>query len=327
MTDITTTVWPPLSRTGAWPASQSYVHLVTQMMGKLCLALSPSQPEWSHASLALGARGLTTGALPWGHRSVEVALDVVDGTLDVLASDGSRRRIPILPARSIADIWADFRGALDALGVEARMWDKPQELADSTPFSIDRRERTYDRPPVASWFAALTAIHNVFDEWRSPFFGRTDLGFWWGAFDMTLMVFSGRRATPRTGANFIMRFDLDAESVAIGFWPGDAEHEAMFYAYIVPEPPGCSVLPLQPAAAGWVAEMSEWVLPYEAVRSGPDPRSVLLAFMDTVYAAAGSLAGWDLAAYRYERPPRPAPAAAGQRQAGSPSPGDVTPAR
>ena len=130
--------WPPLPRAGAWPASQAYIHLVTQMMGKLCLALSPSQPEWLHTSLALGARGLTTGPLPWGDRSVEVALDLVDGALDVLASDGSKRRISLLPARRIDDIWAEYRGALDGLGVEARMWDKPQEVEDPTPFSRDR---------------------------------------------------------------------------------------------------------------------------------------------------------------------------------------------
>ena len=136
--------WPSLPRAGAWPASQAYVHLVTQMMGKLRLALSPSQPEWLHTSLALSSRGLTTGALPWGDRSVEVALDIVDGALDVLASDGSKRRISLSPARPIADIWAEYRGALDGLGVDARMSDKPQELEDATRFSLDRRERSYD---------------------------------------------------------------------------------------------------------------------------------------------------------------------------------------
>jgi hypothetical protein len=303
MTSISATGWPSLPRAGAWPASQTYIHLVTQMMGKLRLALSPSQPEWLHTSLALGARGLTTGALPWGDRSVEVALDVVDGALDVFAGDGTQRPISLSPPRSIADIWAEYRAALDRLGVEARMWDKPQELGDATPFSQDHRKRTYDPISVASWFAALTAIHHVFDEWRSPFFGRSGIGFWWGAFDLTAMVFSGRHATPREGAGYIMRYDLDAESVVIGFWPGDAHDEAMFYAYIVPEPPGCSDLPIDLPAAGWVAEKGEWVLPYEAVRTAPDPRSALLTFMDTMYGAAGSLAGWDLAAYRYERPP------------------------
>jgi hypothetical protein len=274
------------------------------MMGKLCLALAPSQPEWLHASLALGARGLTTGALPLGDRSLEVAIDLLDGALDVLASDGSKRRIPLAPARHIADIWADYLDALAGLGVEARMRDTPQEVEDPTPFTRDRRERTYDPPAVASFFAALTSTHHVFDAWRSPFFGRTGLGFWWGAFDLTAMVFNGRSATPPVGADDIRRYDLDAESLVIGFWPGDARHQAMLYAYIVPEPPGSSGLPFDLPAAGWVSEMGEWVLPYEAVRTAPDPRAMLLRFIDTVHAAAGTLAGWDLDAYRYEPPPR-----------------------
>ena len=305
MTGVGEPAWPPLPRTGAWPASQAYLQLVTQMMGKLCLALAPSQPEWLHTSLALGARGLTTGALPWGDRSVEVALDVVDGALDVLASDGSKRRITLSPARPIADIWADLPRR-SSTGSASRLGCRTSRRSSRTP--RPSRRTTESGPSMRrrwqSWFAALTAIHHVFDAWRSPFFGRTGLGFWWGAFDMTAMLFSGRHATPRAGASYIQRFDLDAESVVIGFWPGDAHKEAMLYAYIVPEPPGCSGLPFAVPGAGWVGEMGEWVLPYEAVRTSPDPRAALLAFMDTVYSAAGTLAGWDLAAYRYERPPR-----------------------
>jgi hypothetical protein len=296
--------WPPLPRTGAWPASQEYIHLVTQMLGKLRLALAPGQPEWLHASLALDTRGLTTGPLPWADHSVEVALDLVDAAVDVLASDGSKRRVPLLPGRDIADIWAAYLDALGELGVEARMRDKPQELEDAAPFSLDRRERTYDPPAVASFFAALTTIHHVFDGWRSPFFGRTGLGFWWGAFDMSAMVFNGRRATPRADADYIRRYDLDAESLVIGFWPGDARNEAMFYAYIVPEPSGSAGLRFDLPSAGWVTEMGEWVLPYEAVRTASDPRATLLTFMDSVYGATGTLAGWDLDAFRYELPPR-----------------------
>jgi hypothetical protein len=189
------------------------------------------------------------------------------------------------------------------------MWDKPQEMPASAPFSEDLRERMYDAPSVSAWFTALTTAHTLFDEWRSPFFGRTGIAFWWGAFDLSVMAFSGRHATPRPGADFIMRHDLDAEFLAMGLWPGDADHEALFYGYIVPEPPGCAYHPLD-APAGWVETMGEWVLPYEAVRTASDPRTTLLGFMDQVQAAAGELAGWDLALHRYERPPRPAPAAA-----------------
>jgi hypothetical protein len=274
------------------------------MMGKLRLALAPSQPEWQHTSLALSARGLTTRPLAVRGGSVEVALDLVDGALEVLASDGSTRRIPLVPARPIADIWAAYRGTLEELGVEARLRDTPQELEDSIPFSRDDRARTYDASAVASFFAALTAIQHLFDEWRSPFFGRTGLGFWWGAFDLAATVFSGRRTTPRAGIDHIRRYDLDAEAVTIGFWPGGARDEAMLYAYIVPEPPGCASLRFDVPSAGWVEEKGEWVLPYEAVRTARDPRATVLAFIHTVYAAAASLAGWDLDLYHYDPPPR-----------------------
>lgn len=304
MTALRPAGWPPLPRTPAWSASQGYVHLVTQMMGKLRLALSPSQPEWFHTSLALGARGLTTGALPCGDRSVEATLDVLDAVLSVHGSEGSSRRIPLMPGRPVAEIWAEYTGALLDIGVRAEMRDRPQELADATPFSEDHRKRSYDPGSVASWFAATTAVRNVFDEWRSPFFGRTGINFWWGAFDLTALVFSGRHATPRAGAGPIKRFDLDAELVALGFWPGNQDNDAMCYGYLVPEPEGCARHPLKPPTARWDASKGEWVLPYEAIRAAPDPAAALSGFMDSVYAAAGELAGWDLAAYRYDRPPR-----------------------
>ena len=299
--------WPPLPWTGSWPATQSNLRLVTQMMGKLRLALSPIQPEWFHTSLAVGARGLTTGALASGDRSVEVTLDLVDHVLAVLTSDGETRRIALLPSRPIAEIWADYVGALRDLGMDVEMWDKPQEVADHTRLSQDRRDRTYDPDSVTSWITAMTAIRNVFDEWRSPFFGRTSVQFWWGGFDLTVVAFNGRHSTPPAGAGYIKRYDVDAELVCIGFWPGNRHQEAMFFAYIMPEPAGCALFPLDTPPAAWAPEMGEWVLPYEAVRTAPDPRATLLAFMDAAYAATGKLAGWDSAAFRYVRPPRIAP--------------------
>jgi Family of unknown function (DUF5996) len=34
-------------------------------------------------------------------------------------------------------------------------------------------------------------------------------------------------------------------------------------------------------------------LPYDAVRTAPDPRKALLAFLETAYRAGSDLAGWD----------------------------------
>jgi hypothetical protein len=275
------------------------------MMGKLCLALAPALPEWLHASLRLTPRGLSTGVLPIGDRSMEVTLDLADAALLLLTSDDRARRIPLSPARPIAEIWSDLTDSLEALDVEAPMWDRPQEMADVTPFALDDRPRSYDPPSIAAWFEALTTVHHVFDAWRSPFFGRTAVAFWWGAFDLSVLLFSGRPATPRADASFIGRYDGDAEQLAIGFWAGDARHDASFYGYVAPEPPGCASHPLGAPPARWDEALGEWVLSYEAVRTAADPKATLRWFMDGVYAAAGTLARWDSAAYRYERPPRP----------------------
>src|SRR5262245_3419800 len=105
------------------------------MIGKVRLALAPPLPEWSHAALALTPRGLTTRALPWRSGSVEASLDVVDGVIRLASSDGRAPTIAVAPARPIADIWSDLGRALDELGIDADLWDKPQERVDAMPFS------------------------------------------------------------------------------------------------------------------------------------------------------------------------------------------------
>jgi Family of unknown function (DUF5996) len=60
-----------------------------------------------------------------------------------------------------------------------------------------------------------------------------------------------------------MRYDLDAEHLNAGFWPGDDRAPgAAFYGYLlVPQPPGCETAPMEPPHAGWVEEMGMWLLP------------------------------------------------------------------
>src|SRR4029079_15822460 len=137
----------------------------------------------------------------------------------------------------------------------------------------------------------MSGIHGLFEAWRSPFFGRSGVNFWWGGFDMTVALYNGRHATPRRGSNYIMRYDLDADALTIGFWPGDDNDEPMFFSYIVPEPPDCPAYPMDVLTTSWAPTRAEWVLPYEAVRDRPDRHDVVRRFMDAGYRAAGDLAG------------------------------------
>ena len=91
-----------------------------------------------------------------------------------------------------------------------------------------------------------------------------------------------------------MREGYSHELASCGFWPGGGE-EGAFYAYAYPEPPGYPDYPIGPADACYRSS-GEFVLPYEAVATAPDPDRVLTEFLQTTYTAAAELAGWDRAA-------------------------------
>ena len=296
--------WPAL-RYEEWAPTKKALHLYAQMLGKLKLALNPAQPEWLHAGLMLDARGLATGPLPCGGRVLDGAIDLLDGVLRLRASDARAIEIPLVGGRSVAEVWGEFQAALDRLGVEVALWDKPQEVADATPFAADTRERTVDRGRAQRLHRLLGTMYGVLDEFRSPFFGRTGVQFWWGAFDLAVLLFSGRQVTPPAGLGYIMRHDLDAEHLNAGLWLGDdSAPQAIVYAYIHPRPDGCETVRIEPEEAGWVEAMGEWILPYDEVCASADPRAVVSGFLRSAYRAAVDIGGWDEQAQRY---PRPAP--------------------
>jgi len=89
------------------------------------------------------------------------------------------------------------------------------------------------------------------------------------------------------------------EVSSCGYWPG-GEGEGLFYSYCYPEPPDFHATAVAPDAASYREGLGEFVLPYQAVRSAPDPDRVLLDFLQTTYEAAATTGAWDRAAL--ERP-------------------------
>jgi hypothetical protein len=281
--------------------------MVTQMIGKVRLSLAPPQPEWLNSCLYLDGRGFTTNAIPYETEVVSIGIDVYDSVIWIHVSDGREASVPIAANRSVADIWTDLRAALTRLRVEVDIWEKPQETADTTPFSENTHDRTIDPRHVQRFYRVLCAVDGAFEEFRSSFFGRSSIQFWWGAFDFCVLLFSGRRAAVPDDAGYIMRYDLDAEQMNAGFWPGDEKMpQAGFYAYIVPRPAGCEAAPIRPAHAAWEEAMGEWRMSYDPVRTSNDPRAAVLAFLDSVFAVAVADGHWDAESHRYAVPP-PAP--------------------
>jgi hypothetical protein len=295
--------WPNLD-VASWAPTKKTLHLYTQMLGKLRVALSPAQPNWMFTALLMTARGVTTGPLPWRERSVQASLDVFSSELLLELSNGASRRIALVPARTIAEIYADFVTTLKGLGIEVTLSPVPQEVADVTPLDTDRRPAVYDPASAQRWFQAVTASAGTFDTWRSHFFGRSGIQLWWGALDVALLLFNGKHVPPPTDRGYLLRYDLDAEMMNVGLYPGDEKTAPFFYGYIFPQPDGVAELPIAPAGASWSDQIKEWVLPYEAVRSAADPAAMLYAFLDAIYALCISAAGWDRAALSYDAPKR-----------------------
>ena len=284
--------WPALPY-GEWRDTRDTLHMYTQVVGKIRLALSPFEPQWANVPLYVTARGLTTSPVPSGLRAFDIEFDLVDHRLVLRSSDGGVEQFRLRP-RAVSDFFADVMAALARLGVDVTISPGPSEVPDPIPFAEDRTHQSYEPEQANRFFRVLSAVDVVLKEHRSRFNGKAPpVHFFWGSFDLVGARFSGRSATPPPGADTIARYGGDAEQICGGFWPGHAGFpSAAFFAYGYPKPGGIEDAPIKPAGAAWDAEIGEFVFPYEAMRATPDPRRALLDFLESTYDACAQRLGW-----------------------------------
>jgi hypothetical protein len=129
---------------------------------------------------------------------------------------------------------------------------------------------------------------------RAPYRGRsTPVNAWWGSFDLAVSLFSGEPADPPSH-DFIMRNSANAQQIEIGWWPGDARHpRPAFFAFAVPAVPGIEGATLAPAAAHWDAELGEYILDWDDVRTAADPHRAAVDFGLSAIRHACVVCGWD----------------------------------
>jgi hypothetical protein len=292
-------LWPPLPY-DAWHDTYATLHMWSQVVGKIALALAPPVNHSWGSALHLTSRGFATPMLPYGDRSFAIAFDFVDHQLVVETSDGVHRTVPLSP-RSVADFYRGTMTLLEQMGLPVRIWPMPVEIPSPIRFDQDTVHHAYDPQSAHTFWRILVQVHRVFTACRSGFIGKcSPVHFFWGSFDLAVTRFSGRPAPPREGPAF-MRDAYSHEVISHGFWPGSGPIlEAAFYAYAVPEPEGLKMARVEPDGAYYHAEMGEFILPYEAVRRAASPDAALIAFIESTYDRAATLAGWDRPAL--ERP-------------------------
>ena len=285
--------WPELPL-DAWQDTYGTLHMWTQIVGKVRLALSPLVNHWWEVALYVNARGLTTSPIPYGDGIFEVQFDFIDHKLIIQTSRGSTKSIP-LKAQTVADFYSDFMSALRSLGIEVKIWTMPVEVPNPIRFETDSQHASYDLEYAHRFWRILTLCDTVFKEFRSRFIGKdSPAHFFWGSFDLCVTRFSGRRAPERVGADPITREAYSHEVMSAGFWPGGGDVKgAAFYVYAAPEPPGFSERKVKPAAAFYHPQMKEFLLMYDDVRQADSPRKALLDFLQSTYEAGANLAHWD----------------------------------
>ncbi|HXU99017.1 MAG TPA: DUF5996 family protein [Caulobacteraceae bacterium] len=296
---MTAADWPPLDY-AEWRNTLETLHLMTQVVGKVRLALTPWLNHSWQAPLYVTARGLSTGPIARGGDLFDMEFDFVDQALRI-RTDGPGADVALAPT-SIAHFHAAVLGALADLGLPVKIHGAPNEMAEAIAFDEDRAPRDYDGAAARRFWRVLVQADRVLKLFRTGFLGKASpTHFFWGSFDLAVTRFSGRRAPEHPGGVphlpvTVVREAYSHEVSSAGFWPGGpGAEEAVFYSYAWPEPAGFREAPVAPAAARYDVNAGEFILPYATARAASDPDAVLLAFLGSTYAAAADLAHWDRA--------------------------------
>jgi hypothetical protein len=299
--------WPSLSYE-AWRDTCDTLHAHTQVLGKLAAESAPPEPQLQHAALRQTARGWETVPLPAanGSGSFVALLDLHRHEAAVETSAGARRTVPLTPDRPVGEVTRELLAAVAELAGPVAIDPAPQEVPWTVPLDEDDEHARYDADQVATYFEAATRAALVLAEFRAPFRGRsTPVNAWWGSFDLAVSLFSGDPAEPPSG-DFIMRNSMDAQEVAVGWWPGDPKYaKAAFYAYAHPAAEGFAGGQLSPPRSRWDDELGLYVLDWEDVVAAEDPHRLALEFARSAFQHSCRTCGWDpeLAASAEGSPP------------------------
>ncbi|MDH6245668.1 DUF5996 family protein [Mycobacterium sp. OTB74] len=293
------TRWPSL-RIEDWTASRETLHMWMQIVGKIRLEQALLVNHWWQVPFYVSPRGLTTSAVPYGAETFDMEFDFIDHQLVIRASTGQARQVVLAP-KSVAQFYAETTNALGELGITVPIQAHPNEVNPAIPFATDHEHASYDADAVHLFWRQLVAANTVLNEFRAFFIGKASpVHFFWGAMDLACTRFSGRGAPTHPGGapnvgDWVMVEGYSHELSSCGFWPGGGD-EGGFYSYAYPEPDGFGDFGIEPGEAFYSAELGEFLLPYEAVRTAEDPDQTLMTFLQSTYRAAAELGNWNRAA-------------------------------
>ena len=290
-------MWPSLP-VASWRETYETLHMLTQIVGKIRLATTPMENHWWNSTLYVTPTGLTTSVMYYNDIPFRIDFDFNKHFLSIEQAFGSIKKIP-LESKPIADYYRDIIATLESIGISLSIWSTPVEVENGIPFDKDYAHSTYDGDSADKFWRILTQSSRLFTEFRSRFLGKVSpVHFFWGAFDLAVTRFSGRKAPVHPGVpncpRHVMVEAYSHEVSSCGLWPGGGKFEGpMYYSYSYPEPQGFRDAHVEPEGAYYESSMGEFVLPYETVRTSKSPDQALVAFLQSTYDAAAEAAKWE----------------------------------
>jgi len=278
----------------SWKDTLATLHMWAQIVGKVRLKLCPLVNHWWNVPFYVTARGMTTSAMPYERRALEVQFDFIAHKILIETSEGRVVAMAMEP-QSVADFYKKFMAVLGELGVSVHIRTTPCEIPNPIPFEQDHVHSAYDPEAAHKFWRILVWVDEIFKEFRGRFQGKASpVHFFWGSFDLAVTRFSGRPAPERPGADSITREAYSHEVSSAGFWPGGGDIKGpAFYSYAAPEPPGLAEQRVGPQAAFYHPQMKEFLLMYDDVRTAASPKDALMEFLQSTYDAAADLGKWD----------------------------------
>jgi len=274
------------------------VQLWTQIVGKIRLVKMPWLNHSWHVTLYVSSKGLTTGSIPYSDGLFQIDFDFISHQLIISSSANGQQQIDLYP-RTVADFYKELFEKLQLMGIDVEIYAKPNELEVAIPFEEDEVHFQYDKEQIFLFWQALVKIDIVFTRFRAGFNGKcSPVHFFWGAFDLAVTRFSGRKAPVHPGGAPNMPLNVMQEAYShevssCGFWPGSESFpHPVFYAYCYPTPDAFKDQPVKPDAAFFSPEMGEFMLRYDDVRNAADPEAYLTDFLQTTYEAAAHTGNW-----------------------------------
>ncbi len=277
------------------------LHQWLQIVGKIRLKTMPWQNHSWHTALYVTPSGYSTHGIPYDGQTFQIDFDFKKHKLLIKSSNAEAVSMDLKP-RTVADFYAELFEKLSGLGIDVKIYARPNEMEPAIPFAENTVNKAYDPKAAHAIWQAMSKANSVFNAFRGDFIGKASpVHLFWGAFDLAVTRFSGNPAPLHPGGmpNMplkVMQEAYSQEVSSVGFWPGSKDSPmAVFYAYAYPSDERFGAQKVLPEEAFYSPEMGEFFLKYEDVRKAANPEKTLYAFLQSTYEAATHTSNWDRA--------------------------------